>query len=71
MFSKLEFRCGGFSLGQPGGSGRPSRHKGAEAGLHVWGIHPLTGAWRELQLGTCAAGWRGDMPGMYSGITHP
>ena len=75
MFSKLEFWCCGFSLGQPGGSGRPSRHKGAEAGLHVWGIHPLTGAWRELQLRTCAAGWRGDMPGVYSrdyaSLTHP
>lgn len=27
-----------FSLGQPGGSGRPSRHKGVEAGLHECGV---------------------------------
>lgn len=31
--------------------------------------YPLAGAWRELQLRTCAAGWRGGMPGVYSGIT--
>ena len=74
MFSKLEFWCCGFSLGQPGGSGGPSRHKGAEA-VCMSVRYPLAGAWRELQLRTSAVGWRGGMPGVYSrdyaSLTHP
>ena len=63
-----------FSRGQPGGSGRPSRHKGAEA-VCMSVRYPLAGAWRELQLRTSAVGWRGGMPGVYSrdyaSLTHP
>lgn len=70
MFSKLEFWCCGFSLGQPGGSGGPSRHKGAEAGLHECEVSiRWLAPQRELQLKTSAAGWCGGMPGVYSGIT--
>ena len=59
-----------FSRGQPGGSGGPSRHKGAEA-VCMSVRYPLAGAWHELQLRTSAAGWRGGMPCVYSGIMHP
>lgn len=48
----------------------PSRHKGAEAGLHECEVSIRWLAPQcELQLRTSAVGWCGGMPGVYSGIT--
>lgn len=47
----------------------PSRHKGAEAGLHECEVSIRWLAPQcELQLRTSAVGWCGGMPGVYSGI---
>ena len=66
IFSKLEFRRGGFS---PWDSPAVlDGLAGTRVPKPVW-RYPLAGAWRELQLRTCAVGWCGGMPGVYSGIT--
>ena len=68
MFSKLEFRRGGFSpWGSPAVLDGPVGTRGPKPVCMSVG-YPLAGAWRELQLKTSAAGWRGGMPGVYSGI---
>ena len=61
-----------FSLGQPGDSGRPSRHKGAEAGLHECGV-----SIRWLALGANSSLEHVQQGGVavcqacIRGITHP